>query len=287
MTFTRWTGLSVLLTTASTLLFSILLLGAAPPQLQRTPDVIFVPTPQEVVNKMLEMAEVNKNSVVYDLGCGDGRIVVTAAKAFGARGVGIDIDPERIKESRDNAQREGVTNRVEFREADLFETDLRPATAVTLYLLPELNLRLRPRLMEQLRPGTPIVSHDFNMGDWEPERTEYVDAPDRRHTVYRWTVPQRVAGVWQVKPSDGSAPFELQLRQDEFRISGKLVRGDEETELTATKLQGASINFTVGENARFRGRATGDTIEGDLTGSGKPQKWIATRVRASSAGGSN
>jgi SAM-dependent methyltransferase len=280
MTSARWTGpFAVLLTVVSALL-----LGAAPPPQQRMPDVVFVPTPYEAVDKMLEMAEVNRNSVVYDLGCGDGRIVVTAAKRFGARGVGIDIDPERIKESRENAKREGVTSRVQFREADLFETDLRPATVVTLYLLPELNLRLRPRLLEQLRPGTPIISHDFNMGDWEPERTEYVDGPDRRHTLYRWTVPQRVAGVWQVKPGDGSAPFEMQLRQDEFRISGKLVHGEEETELTETSLQGANISFTVEAGERFQGRASGDTIEGELSGAAQPQKWIATRVRASGAG---
>ncbi|MGE0407319.1 MAG: cyclopropane-fatty-acyl-phospholipid synthase family protein [Candidatus Korobacteraceae bacterium] len=262
------------------------MLAAQATQQRRTPDVVFVPTPYEAVNKMLDLAEVNKNSVVYDLGCGDGRIVVTAAKKFGARGVGIDIDPERIQESRENAKREGVTNRVEFREADLFETDLSPATAVTLYLLPELNLRLRPRLLQQLKPGTPIVSHDFDMGDWKAEKTEYVDGPVRRHTIYRWTVPQRVGGVWQVKPSDGSAAFELQLRQDDYQLSGKLVRGGNEVDLSEVEIvEGSKISFLLENNVRFEGIANGDTIEGKLKGVPRSQTWTATRVRSAAYNG--
>jgi SAM-dependent methyltransferase len=218
--------------------------------------------------------------VVYDLGCGDGRIVVTAASKYGARGVGIDIDPVRIKESRENAQRQGVSGKARFLEADLFETDLRPATAVTLYLLPELNLRLRPRLLQQLRPGTPIVSHDFDMGEWEPEQTEFVDAPDRRHTIYRWTVPHQVAGVWQVRAGANQAPFELRLFQEEFRLRGILARAGQETELKEPKLQGTAISFVVEEGQRFSGRLRGEVIEGSLTGVGFVQPWTATRVRA-------
>ncbi len=152
----------------------------------RGPDVIYVPTPPEVVQAMLKAAKVTKNDVVYDLGCGDGRIVVTAAKEFGARGVGIDIDPQRIKEATENAKANGVTDRVKFLLQDLFETDFREATVVTLYLLPSLNLKIRPKLLKELKPGTRIVSHAFDMGDWQPEQTIDVDG----RTVYMWTVPK-------------------------------------------------------------------------------------------------
>jgi SAM-dependent methyltransferase len=154
---------------------------------KRTPDVIFVPTPTEVVEAMLKAAKVTKNDVVYDLGCGDGRIVITAAKEYGARGIGIDIDPQRIAEARANAEKAGITDRVKFLEQDLFETDFHEATVVTLYLLPSLNLKLRPKLLKELKPGTRIVSHAFDMGDWKPEQEIDVDG----RTVYLWTVPRQ------------------------------------------------------------------------------------------------
>lgn len=158
---------------------------AAPGQL-RSPDVIFVPTPQEVVDAMLEVAKVTKNDVVYDLGSGDGRIPVTAAKKYGARAVGIDIDPQRIKEANANAQSAGVTDKVTFLNQDLFTTDISEATVVTLYLLPSLNLKLMPKLKAELKPGTRIVSHAFDMGDWKPEQTLNVNG----RTVYYWTIPK-------------------------------------------------------------------------------------------------
>lgn len=154
---------------------------------KRGPDVIFVPTPTEVVEAMLKAAKVTKNDVVYDLGCGDGRIVITAAKEYGARGIGIDIDPQRIAEARANAEKAGITDRVKFLEQDLFETDFHEATVVTLYLLPSLNLKLRPKLLKELKPGTRIVSHAFDMGDWKPEQEIDVDG----RTVYMWTVPRQ------------------------------------------------------------------------------------------------
>jgi precorrin-6B methylase 2 len=163
---------------------------ATPPAPTRTPDVIFVPTPEEVVDAMLKVAKVSKNDVVYDLGCGDGRIVIAAAQKLGARGVGIDIDPQRIKEATANAQKAGVTDRVQFRNADLFTSDISEATVVTLYLLPSLNVKLRPKLLKELRPGTRIVSHAFDMGDWMPEQT--VEVNGRR--VFFWTVPKPGAG---------------------------------------------------------------------------------------------
>jgi precorrin-6B methylase 2 len=154
---------------------------------KKGPDVIFVPTPTEVVEAMLKAAKVTKNDVVYDLGCGDGRIVITAAKEYGARGIGIDIDPQRISEARANAEKAGVTDRVKFLEQDLFETDFHEATVVTLYLLPSLNVKLRPKLWKELKPGTRIVSHAFDMGDWKPEQEIDVDG----RTVYLWTVPKQ------------------------------------------------------------------------------------------------
>lgn len=153
----------------------------------RAPDVVFVPTPPDVVDAMLKLAKVGKDDVVYDLGCGDGRIVIAAAQLFGARGVGIDIDPQRIDEARKNAATAGVTGRVQFIQGDLFEVDLSPATVVTLYLLPSLNQKLRPRLLEQLKPGTRVVSHAFDMGDWKPE--QQLDVQGRQ--VYFWTIPSR------------------------------------------------------------------------------------------------
>lgn len=154
---------------------------------QRQPDVPYVPTPQTVVDRMLTIANVNKNDVLYDLGSGDGRIVITAAQKYGTRGVGIDINSERIEEANNNARQAGVTDLVEFRQQDLFQSDLSEATVVTLYLLPEVNLRLRPKLLKELKPGTRIVSHAFNMGDWQPQRVEQVDGS----TIYYWVVPKK------------------------------------------------------------------------------------------------
>lgn len=154
-------------------------------QSTREPDVIYVPTPQEVVDAMLEVAKVGPDDVLYDLGSGDGRIPVTAAKRHGTRGVGIDIDPTRIKEAKANAQQQGVSDKVTFIEGDLFEQDLSKATVISLYLLPNLNMRLRPTLLK-LKPGTRIVSHAFDMGDWAPDQTLIVN----QKRVYFWTVPK-------------------------------------------------------------------------------------------------
>lgn len=152
---------------------------------QRTPDVIYVPTAFETVNAMLKLAEVTSKDIVYDLGCGDGRFVVTAALQYGARGVGIDIDPNRIGEARELAKRTGADNKVRFIEGDLFEADISEATVVTLYLLTRLNLKLRPKLQKELKPGTRIVSHAFDMGDWKPEKTVQVGAS----AIYLWRIP--------------------------------------------------------------------------------------------------
>jgi SAM-dependent methyltransferase len=153
----------------------------------RGPDVIFVPTPNEIVDTMLKLAAVTRKDTVYDLGCGDGRIVITAAQKYGARGVGVDIDPDRVAEATENVKKGGVAGRVKIVRGDLFETDISSATVVTLYLLTELNLKLRPKLLRELSPGTRVVSHAFSMGDWKPERTAEVGGT----TVYLWRIPPR------------------------------------------------------------------------------------------------
>lgn len=162
-------------------------LAQAGPAPSRRPDVIYVPTPEVVVEAMLQVAGVTKNDTVYDLGCGDGRIPVTAAKKYGAKGVCFDIDPERIKEANENVAKNNVGHLVKVVQGDLFEQDLSGATVITLYLLPSLNLKLMPKLMKELKPGTRIVSHAFDMGSWKPEKELDVDG----RKVYFWTIPKR------------------------------------------------------------------------------------------------
>lgn len=173
---------------AATLALGALLLHAGAVSAdEKLPTVPYVPTPDEVVDKMLTMAKVGRNDVVYDLGCGDGRIVITAASKYGARGVGIDLNPERIKEANENLQKAKVGDRVKFMVGDLFESNFSEATVVTLYLLPQVNAALRPQLWRQLKVGTRVVSHAFDMGpEWPPERTETVDG----RTIYLWTITE-------------------------------------------------------------------------------------------------
>ncbi len=158
--------------------------------LDKEPEVPYVPTHETIVTEMLKVAKVGKNDVLYDLGSGDGRIPITAAKRFGTRGVGVDIDPARVIEARENARKAGVADKVKFMQQDLFETDIKEATVVTLYLLPDVNLRLRPKLLADLKPGTRVVSHNYDMGDWKPLKTITVKVPEE-HTIYYWVVPPR------------------------------------------------------------------------------------------------
>ncbi len=171
-------------------LATLLFAGAASAQTAartQAPDVIYVPTPYEVVDEMLKLGGVKKGDVLYDLGSGDGRIPVTAAKKFGIRAVGIDIDPQRVEEAKENARKNGVTSLVQFRQEDLFRANFREATVVTLYLLPDLNVKLRPKLLAELKPGSRIVSHQFDMGTWKPEKRIELNG----RTIYLWTVPPR------------------------------------------------------------------------------------------------
>jgi SAM-dependent methyltransferase len=180
------------LTLALAVLLSVVSTTAQQPlkPLKKKPEVPYVPSHEKVVAAMLKVAKVGKNDILYDLGSGDGRIVVTAAKRFGTRGVGVDIDPARIREARENAVKAGVAEKVKFLQQDLFETDIREATVVTLFLLPEINLRLRSKLLSDLKPGTRVVSHNFGMGDWTPLKTLKVRVP-QEHTIYYWVVPPR------------------------------------------------------------------------------------------------
>jgi len=163
-------------------------------QLRREPDVPYVPTTEQAVDAMLKLAHVTKADTVYDLGCGDGRIVIAAAKNYGAHGVGIDINPERIKEARENAKKAGVENLVSFEEQDLFDANIRPATVVTLFLLSSVNMKLRPKLLSDLKPGTRVVSNTFEMGDWKPDKELTLDDPGGTHSflshrLFLWTIP--------------------------------------------------------------------------------------------------
>jgi SAM-dependent methyltransferase len=165
--------------------------AAQTPQTPLVKDVPYVPTPPEVVARMIQMAGVKSGDVLYDLGCGDGRIVIAAVKKPGVRGVCVDIDPERIADSKRNAEEAGVTDRIRFVQGDLFKVPFTDATVMTLYLMPDVNMRLRPRLLSELPPGTRIVSHAFDMGDWTPEERVVVDLQPQSYVLYRWTVPEK------------------------------------------------------------------------------------------------
>jgi len=259
---------------------------------QRAPDVPYVPTPYEVVEEMLKMAKVGPEDVVYDLGCGDGRIVITAAQKYGARGVGVDIDPRRIQESRANAEKAGVTDRVRFIEGDLFEVDIREATVVTLYLLPDVNLRLRPKLLRELRPGTRIVSHDYDMGEWEPDDVVKLPGPTYPHTLYYWVVPASVEGTWRgsMKTASGERAFTAAFRQQFQKLQGSIrLAGSPPAEVSEGRVTGDRLRFrtrlNVGEAAvpvEWEGQVVGDTIGGRVRVLEGPtageQEWTARRV---------
>jgi precorrin-6B methylase 2 len=237
----------------------------------RTPDVHFVPTAVEVVRAMLGTARVGEGDVVYDLGCGDGRIVITAVKRYKAKsGVCVDIDPVRIKESRRNADTAGVTDKIEFLNADLFETDLSKASVVTLYLLPMLNVRLRPKLYKELRPGTRIVSNAFDMGDWKPDSTMNVkNEGGFTSYAYYWLLPADVAGVWKVTGSGGE--HTVKLEQKYQQVSGTV---------TDARVKGDSVMFTVRQGAtpiRFTGTVQGDRMNGTTSGRSRGS-WSAVRT---------
>lgn len=236
-------------------------------------DVPYVPTPPEVVQEMLKMAEVQKDDILFDLGCGDGRIVITAAKEIGTRGIGVDIDPKRIQESRENARKANVENLVEFRIEDLFKTDFSQATVITLYLLRSINLELRPKLLATLKPGTRIVSHDFSMHTWKADKEIQVMANYDYHWVYFWIIPANVTGIWHVQlhKQDGITKYEMNIDQRFQKFEGDISRGGLPIPLINTHLQGESISFSMEQVAmngpitwNFEGQAKDNVMQGDM-----------------------
>jgi hypothetical protein len=240
-------------------------------------DVIYVPTPQEVVDRMLEMAQVKGTDFVIDLGCGDGRNVVTAAQKFGSRGFGVDIDPQRIKEANENAEKAGVKDKVEFRIANLFETKISDADVMMMYLLSSINLKLRPRILDEMKPGTRIVSHAFDMGDWKPDQRDTVGY----RNVYLWIVPAKVEGRWSVKTGDGQT-IDLELKQQFQEVEGTATVNGRSTPLREAKLRGADISFVVdlgdGKTTTFTGRVDGNTIKATEATGGGAKDWQATKA---------
>jgi hypothetical protein len=269
---------------------AVLLLSAGASQgASREPpslDVPFVPTPMVVVDEMLRLAAVGPNDVVMDLGSGDGRTVIAAARKFGARAVGVELDPHLLMQSEESARQAGVEARVKFLEQDLFKADLSAATVITMYLYPGVILKLRPGLLA-LRPGTRIVSHEYNLGEWRPDRTSTI-----RKDVFLWIVPARVAGRWQMRLALPPIErlIELDLEQRFQEVSGHARVNGMSTPVWEATLAGRELSFVVIDGTDpnqeaglyFEGRVTGDTIEGRVTrGVGNARaaaQWRAMRV---------
>jgi hypothetical protein len=265
-----------------------LLVAAAP---LRADEVPYVQTPQPVVEAMLELAGVRATDFLIDLGSGDGRIPITAAVKHGARGLGIDYDTYLVDESNANAAKAGVADRVRFVKEDFFEADLSAATVVTMYLLPEFNLRLRPRLLAQLRPGARIVSHDWDMGEWTPEAKIVVDAPGKTvglrpvSTLYLWIVPAQLAGTWatRVPIGEGAMDLELEFEQTLDQLGGSARVDGSARPIERAVVKGRYVSFRVDDPrgaVRFQGNAGTDRIVGQVaTPDGRTHPWRALRVK--------
>jgi len=242
-------------------------------------DVVWVPTPEALVERMLKLAGVGPKDYVIDLGSGDGRTVIAAAK-IGARAMGIEYNPDMVALSVKNAEKAGLGDKVKFIKADIFETDFSQATVITMYLLPALNLKLRPKILD-LRPGTRVVSHAFNMEDWQPDQTVTVEGRD----AFLWIVPAKVAGTWKlgVPAGSGEESWNVRLGQQFQVLSGRAQNGDKSFNLADARLRGANIRFAFvdgnGVKREFSGQVRGDRMEGTTqTQGGTPVKWSATRV---------
>ena len=258
-------------------------------------DVVYVPTPQVVVDEMLRIAKVGPDDYIIDLGSGDGRIVITAAKKHGARGFGVDLDTYLLKLANATAVKEGVSDRARFIEQNLFETDLSPATVVTTYLLPEMNQQLRPKLL-QLKPGTRVVAHDYGMGEWDPDEERTLLVPEKvvgdpgKSYIYFYVVPARVAGRWESEIAAGGGkpvPYQFSFEQSFQQVHGTARVDGRELRLPQFRLAGERIafNLTVPAGAasvthRFSGRVTGDAIEGTVTvGEGAGRRVVPWRAK--------
>jgi hypothetical protein len=245
---------------------------------QEGKDVIWVPTPQSLVERMLQMATTTPNDYVIDLGSGDGRTVITAAKKFGARALGIEYNPDMVELSKRNAQKEGVADKAQFMRADIFQTDFSKATVLTLYLLPSLNLKLRPTILD-LKPGTRVVSHAFTMDDWAPDQVESSEG----RTAYMWIVPAKVSGTWRVEVPGGQT-YETSFIQQFQNVGGSAKASNKNVQFSNGKLRGDTITFSISDEANvrreFSGRVNGNRIEGTVkvAGEGAPSKFVATRT---------
>ena len=246
--------------------------GYVPEVGQQGKDVVWVPTPQELVNKMLEIAQVTPNDFLIDLGSGDGRTVITAAK-LGTRAMGVEYNPDMVNLSRENAKQAGVTDKAEFIQADLFETDLSKATVITMFLLPEINLKLRPKLLD-LKPGTRIVSNTFTMGDWEEDyKVTTEENWNSWNTAYLWIIPAKIGGTWKLGNSDLSLTQEFQM------VRGTLNSGGKSALVNDGRLRGDQITFTInGDN--YTGTVSNGTMKGTCANSvkGSTSDWFARRT---------
>lgn len=234
------------------------------------PDIHYVPTPQRLVDLMLLMAEVNKNDLLYDLGSGDGRLVITAAKTYGTRGIGIEIDPERIAEAKENAAAAKVEDKVQFWQQDLFQSNFKDATVITLYLLDVLNRRLRPQILAQVKPGTRLVSHAFHMGEWEPEAEKTLKIEGKSYNAYFWVVPANMSGRWQISGGNSKEmPASVTVEQQFQKFS---VRAGEGNEIIGQgRLLGTEFTLTLNKGGRgkpisFTGEVDGDRIKASAPG---------------------
>ena len=240
---------------------------------QQGKDVVWVPTSQALVNKMLDMAKLTAADIHYDLGSGDGRTVITAARR-GARAYGIEYNPDMVVLSKQSAAKEGVGDKATFAKADLFETDFSQATVITMFLLPEINLKLRPKILD-LKPGTSIVSNTFTMGEWEADEPATA-ASDEGSSYYRtallWIVPAKVSGIWK------SAKGDLTLKQEFQKFAGSINAGGVSTLVSGGKLRGDQISFSA-RGTQYSGKVAGDTITGTAVSGGASRDWSATRSR--------
>jgi hypothetical protein len=238
-------------------------------------DVIWVPTPDDVVERMLRMAQVTPNDYVIDLGAGDGKIAIAAARKFGARALGIEYNPDMVKHAMRNIEKAGVAGKAKVVQGDIFASDFSQATVVTMYLLPALNIKLRPQILA-MRPGTRVVSHSFTMEDWEPDETSATDG--RR--AYFWVVPANVGGTWTLEAA--GEKLEVSLEQKFQKIEGYVVLGQLQAGLRDARLRGFHVSFAYVDNNSvrrdFTGRVTGNRMEGSFrTESGAEGRWAATK----------
>jgi methyltransferase family protein len=268
-------------------------LGAPAQDALKELDTPYVPTPQVVVDRMLELARPEAGETVIDLGSGDGRIMIEAASKYGARGFGVEIDPMLVERSNENARLAGVADRVKFLQQDLFKTDFHEANVLTLYLLPDVNLALRPKILAELKPGARVVSHDYGMGDWRPDAEETIAAPDKKvgarkeSQVYLWTVPAKVEGEWIFELSSGvkSRRTRMVLKQKFQVVSGSVeLTGQGVVRLSEGRLSGDELRLILPRGAINRGqvemvgRVAGDTITGTLRKAGRElATWSARR----------